>query len=276
VSRAAILHVDDLGMCRGANRAFLELRRCGLVTCGSAMVPCPWFSELAEVAAKEPSLDRGVPLTLTSEWQHPRWAPVRERSRASGLVDDDGYFWRDIASLQRYMVVEAAESELRAQVELALDAGLRPTHLDAHMAAAMLPELLGLHVQLAREHGLVPVLPRRIGFAPDPLAYAATVASLEAEDLPLPDAFRGTLAVPGTETASAYHEVIKVLPPGVTHFALHCTADADEIATIAPAHAGWRTREYDLLNQGDVAAWCRAAGVVTLGYREIQALWRGP
>ena len=101
-------------------------------------------------------------------------------------------------------------------------AGLRPTHLDAHMAAAMLPELLDCHIALAREHGLVPVLPRHIGFAPDPRAYGEAVAKLEAEGLPLPDMIRGTLAVPAEATRLGYRQMIETLPTGITHVALHC------------------------------------------------------
>jgi len=48
VEYAAIFHVDDVGMCHGANRGFLELAEHGFVTCGSVMVPCPWFREIAE------------------------------------------------------------------------------------------------------------------------------------------------------------------------------------------------------------------------------------
>lgn len=276
VTRALILHVDDLGMCRGGNRAFAELARRGLVTCSSVMLPCPFFEEVAALAAADPMLDIGVHLTLTSEWEHLRWRPLSTRSPASGLIDADGFFWRDVASLRRHMVVEAAEAELRAQVERALAAGLRPTHCDAHMAAAMLPELLGLHVRLAREHGMVPALPRAIRFAPDPTAYAAAVAALDADRLPLPDHFRGTLAVPEDEAEAAYRALVLSLPPGVTHTALHCTADRAEMAAIAPAHAGWRAREYELLAAGRIAAWCAEAGVATLGYAAIQPFWPAP
>ena len=273
LARAAILHVDDLGMCHGANRAFLDLAARGLVTCGSVMVPCPWFREIAETGAADPSLDLGVHLTLTSEWAHYRWAPISTTSRASGLIDGDGYFWRDVASLRRHMVVEAAEAELRAQVERALTAGLRPTHLDAHMAAAMLPGLLRCHVDLAREHGLVPVLPRRIRFAPDPAAYKRAVAEIEAAGLPLPDGIRGTLAVPEEEAQDGYRATVEALPHGVTHVALHCNLPGD-IEAIAPEHAGWRTREYALFAEGAVRDWCREAGVVPVGYRAVQRLWR--
>ncbi|MDE0656329.1 MAG: ChbG/HpnK family deacetylase, partial [Acidimicrobiaceae bacterium] len=45
-----VIHADDVGMNHGANRAFVELSRLGTVTAGSVMVPCPWFSEIAEEA----------------------------------------------------------------------------------------------------------------------------------------------------------------------------------------------------------------------------------
>ena len=273
VARAAIFHVDDLAMCHGANRAFIELAGAGFVTCGSVMVPCPWFAEIAEAAAAEPALDLGVHLTLTSEWRHYRWRPLSTTSRASGLIDEDGYFWRDVAGLRAHLVPEAAEAELRAQLDRALAAGLRPSHIDAHMASAMLPELLDLHVRLARDYAVVPVLPRAIRWAPDAASYRRTVADLEAEGLPVIDHFRGTFPVAAEELAQRWRETVETLPDGVTHVALHATMPG-EIATISPQHAPWRINEYALFAAGDIARWCEAAGVTPLGYRPIQALWQ--
>jgi len=271
--RALILHVDDLAMCHGANRAYLELAAAGLVTCGSVMVPCPWFLEIAEAAAADPSLDLGVHLTLTSEWAHYRWRPLSTTSRASGLIDDDGYFWRNVASLRAHLVPEAAEAELRAQIEMAIARGLNPTHIDAHMAAAMSPELIELHVRLAEDYGLVPVLPRAIRWAPERASYAEAVARLDAAGRPVIENFRGTQPVEAEETARRYREAIETLPPGVAHFALHATMPG-EIETIAPEHAGWRTREFALFKSGAVAAWCAELAIMTIGYGEIQRLWR--
>jgi predicted glycoside hydrolase/deacetylase ChbG (UPF0249 family) len=273
IERALILHVDDLAMCHGANRADLDLAAAGLVTCGSVMVPCPWFREIAEAAAAEPALDLGVHLTLTSEWPHYRWRPLSTTSRASGLIDDDGYFWRDVASLRPHLVPEAAEAELRAQIDCAIASGLHPSHIDAHMAAAMLPELIELHVRLAEDYGVVPVLPRAIRWAPERASYAETVARLDAAGRPVIDHFRGTRPVEAEETARRYREAIESLPPGVAHFALHATMPG-EIETIAPQHAGWRTREFALFQSGAVAEWCAELGITTIGYREIQLLWR--
>ena len=270
--RAVVPHLDDLGASHGANRAFLDLAARDLVTCGSVMVPGPWFREIADAAAADPALDIGVHMTLTSEWDSCRWPPLSTVSRASGLIDGDGYFWRDVASLRRRMVVEAAEEELRAQVERTVAAGIRPTHLDAHMGAAMLPELLGVHVRLAREYGLFPVLPRSIAWPPDLAAYQAAVAALDAAGLPVVDHCRGTLPVDAAGLVEGWRAVVDGLAPGVTHLALHATAPG-EFAAMSAAHAGWRHAEYAMLAAGVLRDQLAVAGVATTGTRAQQAEW---
>lgn len=270
--RAIVPHVDDLGASHGANQAFLRLARAGRVTCGSVMVPGAWFPEIAAAAAADAALDLGVHLTLTSEWDTCRWAPLSTRSPASGLVDGDGYFWRDVASLARHLVPEAAEAELRAQIDRAIAAGLRPTHLDAHMAAAMLPELLDAHVRLAREHGLFPVLPRSIGWAPDGDAYRRTLAGLDAAGAPVVDHCRGTLPVDAAALPDRWAEQLRALPPGLTHLALHCTLPGDFDA-MSPLHAPWRTAEWTLFDTGGFATLADAEDLPAIGTRALQALF---
>ncbi len=267
--RSIIPHLDDLGGCHGANRAFLELQAAGRVTCGSVMVPAPWFRELADACSGR-DFDIGVHLTLTSEWDRCRWAPISTASRASGLIDADGYFWRDVASLRAHLVLEAAEAELRAQIERALAAGLQPTHLDAHMAAAMLPGLLELQIRLGREYGLFPVLPRSIGWAPEPQHYRSVLDGLEG---PVVDHCRGTQPVAASRLVAAWRRVIAELPPGITHLALHATAPGGDFAAMAPRHAPWRFAEYRMLRRGVLQALCEEAGIAELGTRALQAQW---
>ena len=272
--RAVVPHVDDLGASHGANRAFAELASKGHVTCGSVMVPGPWFREVADAACADRTLDIGVHLTLTSEWDTCRWAPISTLSRASGLVDDDGYFWRDVESVRCHLVPEAAELELRAQIERAIAADLRPTHIDAHMGAAMLPELLETHIRLGREYGLFPVLPRSISWAPDPDAYASAVAALDAEGAPVADHCRGTLAVDPNDLDDHWIRLLAELPPGLTHLALHCTAPG-EFTAMSAIHAPWRHAEYEMLASGRMGELFAAAGIAVVGTRALQRLWQG-
>src|SRR3982751_3877604 len=113
-ARLMAIHVDDVGMCHGANRAFIELSRSGGVTCGSVMVPCPWFREIADAAREDPLLDLGVHLTLTSEWPQYRWGPISTRSRESGLIDDQGYFPRNILELRPRLGERGTEANAAA------------------------------------------------------------------------------------------------------------------------------------------------------------------
>lgn len=279
--RVVIVHVDDVGMCHGANVAFLELARSGGVTCGSVMVPCPWFREIADAAAADRTLDLGVHLTLTSEWPQYRWGPLTTVSCASGLVDEQGYFPRNCLELRPRLVVEAAEVEFRAQIDRALAAGIDVTHLDTHMGAAVVPELVGVYVRLGREYRLPVVLPReldsytgvlRMGEIP-PGIHEAVVAALDAAGLPVIDRFRMTPGVPSADVDAQYRTMIDTLPPGVTFFAVHCNAPGD-IETIVPPRAHWRTDEYRLFDSGRPARWIADAGIRAVGMRAVRELWR--
>ncbi len=104
----------------------------------------------------------GVHLTLTSEWQTYRWRPISTTSRSSGLIDEDGHFWRRLPMLAAHVVPEAAETEMRAQIERAISAGIDVTHLDTHMGAAVLPQLIDIYIRLGREYRLPVLLPKHL------------------------------------------------------------------------------------------------------------------
>jgi len=279
--RAVVLHVDDVGMCHGANVAFLELSRAAAVTCGSVMVPCPWFREIASAAAGDVTLDLGVHLTLTSEWPQYRWAPLTTSSRASGLVDEQGCFPRNCMALRERVNVEAAEVELRAQIDRALEAGIDVTHLDTHMGAAAVPELVDLYVRLGLDYRL-PVLLAcqvdsytsvlRMGQVP-PELHEWELDMLEARGLPVLDHFRMTPETCDPDVETTYRRMIETLPFGVTYFALHCNAPGD-IETIVPPRAHRRTNEYRLFASGAPVRWAADSGIRVVGMREVRALWR--
>ena len=279
--RALVLHVDDVGMCHGANVAFLELSRARAVTCGSVMVPCPWFREIADAAAADGSLDVGVHLTLTSEWPQYRWAPLTTHSRASGLIDEQGYFPRNCLALRERLSVEAAEIELRAQIDRALAAGIDVTHLDAHMGAAAIPELVDVYVRLGLDYRLPVLLPRqvhsytgvlRMGEVP-PALHQRELDVLDARGLPVIDHFRMTPEAYDPDVPTTYRRMVETLPPGVAYFALHCNAPGD-IETIVPPRAHRRTDEYRLFASGAPVRWAAECGIRVIGMRELRALWR--
>ena len=280
-ARTVILHLDDVGMCHGANVAYLELFAAGAITSGSVMVPCPWFPEISAAARADRSLDLGVHLTLTSEWDNYRWRAISTTQRSSGLVDDDGYLPKNCLKLRAHLVPEACEIEFRAQINHALASGIDATHLDTHMGAALLPELLPIYLKLGREYRLPLLLPRDLASYFDALRlgaidndpYREALVSLEHDGAIIVDHFRMTPGVASAEAEVAYEALLTTVPSGLTFVALHCNAPGD-IDTIVPSRAHWRTDEFRLFGDGSTSRWLTAAGVSTIGYAGLRGRLR--
>jgi predicted glycoside hydrolase/deacetylase ChbG (UPF0249 family) len=126
------------------------------------MVPAPWFLEAVELLRKNPGLDAGVHLVLTSEWANYKWRPV---TPARTFVDPDGYFfpfvWPNRTYGPGHSLVEAkpslaeVEAEFRAQIEIARRHLPRVSFLSAHMGCvSATPDIQALTVRLSREYGL--------------------------------------------------------------------------------------------------------------------------
>ena len=268
-------------MCHGANLAFEELSRLRAINCGSVMVPCPWFTEVVQMAAANQDLDLGVHLTLTSEWATYRWAPISTTSQSSGLIDEHGYFWHRLPMLAAHLVPEAAETEMRAQIERALASGIDITHLDSHMGVAVLPQLVEIYIRLGREYRLPILLPKQFleytavlefaGIKVD--GYEELLAGMEAEGWPMIDHFRMTPGVPSTESDQSYRELVSRLLAGLTMISIHPNKSGD-IETIVPAKAHFRTDEYRIFSDAEFQKFATQQGIQTIGFRPLRHLLR--
>jgi predicted glycoside hydrolase/deacetylase ChbG (UPF0249 family) len=276
-----IPHVDDLGVSHGANVAFVELAGLGFVTCGSVMPPCAWFPEMVAMAREWPALDVGVHLTLNSESRACRWRPISTASRASGLIDGDGYLWPDVPSLRRHADPAAVETELRAQIEAAQGAGLDVTHLDTHMGAAAAPEFAAVYVALGREYRLPVLLARDSASYDSVLAmgplersfYDRLIAELDGAGVPLVDRFAMGLAMQHLSCDMAFRHLVRDAAPGITFLSLHCNAPGD-IEAMHPNDAAWRIAEYELLRAAEFLAWAAAQHVRLAGFRDSRDRYR--
>jgi len=157
-----IVRADDIGSSHTANLACIETYRNGIARSVEIMVPCAWFPEAVALLRENPGYDVGVHLTLTSEWSRVKWRPL---TWAPSLVDENGYFypkqrnWADPEAQDAFYNagpdMKEVETELRAQIELALKHIPQVTHLSSHMGATRLDDkLIALHERLAREYKL--------------------------------------------------------------------------------------------------------------------------
>ena len=284
-ARLVIFHADDVGMCHGSNVAFWELAAAGIVQTGSVMVPCPWSQEILERAAADPLLDLGVHFTLNSEWSGYRWGPLSTRDRASGLIDDEGWFWHRPPMLAERLNPAATMAEMDAQIEHAVAAGLDLTHLDAHMGAAMMGSLVQHYIESGFRHRVPVLMPRLldegtrgiVGSSMSEARWADFTGALEKRGMPLVDTFRITPGydVEGGEggRAELYEKILRELPSGVTYFSLHPNAPGD-IEAIVPDRAHWRTFEHAYFQSQQVRDLLIAEGIIPIGYRAIRAIMR--
>ena len=254
--KVVVIHEDDIGMSHGANTAFVELSSLGACSCGSVMPPCPWFPEAVEMAKADRNLDLGVHLTLTCEKKPYRWRPLTSPPRSAGLVDPMGYFWPDVPNARR-ADAKAVETELRAQIEAAIGAGLDVTHLDAHMGTAMCPEFVDIYVQLGLDYD-VPILlvkdydtfnPRSYSGPMSNARYEGALARAKQEGFAVFDLAQETMWERKVDAETAYGELFRNIPAGLTFLSLHFNAPGD-FEAIEPSYAHIRTDEYALFRTG--------------------------
>jgi predicted glycoside hydrolase/deacetylase ChbG (UPF0249 family) len=280
-ARIAIIHCDDMGLCPATTGGGFDAMTAGVATCGSVMVPCADFPNVAALARAHPDLDLGVHLTLNAEWESDGWGPVAGASAVPSLVDARGFLHRTAGEVLARARIEEVAIELRAQIELALEAGIDVTHLDAHMGTAMIPPLVDVYVRLALEYRL-PVLAVRpsaqalaaLGAASAAHAVARALATLEQGGVPILDGFDAhSLDFSAGDGEAHNRRRLAGLAPGVHYLICHpARVDPAYRARSKDAHAREFEHAFYGGEPGRVAL--AAEGIDTLGMRALRQLMR--
>jgi chitin disaccharide deacetylase len=291
-ARVLILHVDDAGMSfdsnEGAEMALTE----GVSTSVSVMMPCPWVAGFVHFLKSHPEIDAGLHLTLTSEWDYYKWAPLSGRKSTPGLVDSGGYFWSTVEAVVKHATANEVETEMTAQLEKARAMGFEPTHLDTHMGTVYgTQEFLLRYVRLGIKNHIPVMLP---GGA-DVLIQAqmmlpdATIQGMRmigkqlwAAGLPVLDDLHNysyDWVIPADIAAddqkldefktAKYIEAIKTLKPGLTMMITHCTETGNEFKYISNSGP---TRKGDLLAMMNPAfkKALKDQGIILTTWREVK------
>ena len=276
-ARLLMVHADDAGMCHSVNLATAEALAAGAVQSASIMVPCPWLSEIAETARQHPEYDLGLHLTLTSEWKFYRWRPVAPPDKVKGLLDADGYLWRDVRPVALHASAAEVETELRAQLERARQFGIRFTHVDSHMGTLFArPDYFEVYTRVAREAGVPCMLPRPTPAAAAELSqYPIKPEMLEAkerEGFVLLD--RLATGVPGRgveERKQSYRQFLRNLGPGVTKLIVHLAKDDPEIRGVT---SNWEQRwaDFQFWTSAEARALLHELGIQPVTYRALGKL----
>ena len=275
-TKLLIIHADDVGMCHAVNRATIKALEKGIITSGSIMVPCPWFLEIAEYCRQHPEADLGIHATLTSEWKHYRWRPVSSIDKVPGLVDEEGYLWHSVEDVVKHATPEEVETEIRAQVQRAIDFGIKPTHIDTHMGTVYTsPEFFKAYCKVAREFGIPPmIVSPESDVAKQRRKSNQVIASLFetldtlASGLPMLDNLvTGVGSVKLERRREEYKEVIRNLKPGVTQIIVHLGLDRPEMHAIT---SSWLARynDFRIFTDPEMKRFIEEQGVKLIGWRD--------
>jgi len=164
--RRLLVVADDLGLTAGVNAGIASAFRDGILTSASLLTNTVHFEKTLELVPRLSGLKVGVHLSLVGG------APLLPPGEIPSLVDRQGSFrssWRRFVPAWGAGRVRADEvrSEWRAQIARAVQAGIRPTHLDSHQHLHVLPDLWRVTLGLAREFGIPRIrLPRETGPVP--------------------------------------------------------------------------------------------------------------
>ncbi|MBS7615403.1 polysaccharide deacetylase family protein [Candidatus Bathyarchaeota archaeon] len=257
-----IVHADDIGMCHSVNKTTIEAYERGVISSGSIMVPCPWFLEAAEYFRKHPELDVGIHITLTSEWKLYRWPPVAPKNEVPGLIDNYGFMYRTSKEVAEHATGKEVETEIRAQIERALEFGIKPTHLDTHMGTVHFkPEFLETYVRLAEEFG-IPVLLHR-----GPPELVEKASSLVRE---MPRVVGISEIKNFDERKSEYIKMLENLKPGVNEVILHLGGDDEEIRAIIGQDAHLRYKDFLIFSDTEIKRAIQTLGLNLIGWRNLR------
>jgi predicted glycoside hydrolase/deacetylase ChbG (UPF0249 family) len=224
----------------------------------------PATSDAIRRARSRPSLGVGVHLALVDG------TPTLPPSRVPTLVEDDGRFRRSwkpfiVACLRDKVSLAEVELELTAQIERLQDAGIAPTHLDAHKHVHAYPPVFAIVARLARRFG-IPVVrvpyERWSAAAGDVRSHRnlRLQALLNAAMLPWArrnyrTAISHDVRTPhfvgrvhtGFLNAAALAGIVRSLRPGVTELMVHPAYCDDELERTGTRLLESRQQELDLL-----------------------------
>lgn len=280
-----IVNADDFGLTAGVNRAIIEGHTRGAITSATLMANMPAFDEAVRLAKEHPSLGVGLHINIT------QGRPVADARSVGSLIDDRGEFWGTSTAILKRMLggrlkIEEVVVELRAQIEKALNAGLRLTHVDSHKHTHALPQVCEAIISTIKDYGINAARAPREHWRFDRDAKSFKFATQSAGAFGLsqlcrigdarlkksgvftPDFFFG-IARTGFWTKSWLIDLIERLPPGASELMCHPGYNDAELDGVKTRLRASRANELRLLTDPDVVAKLKETDVKLINFSDL-------
>ncbi len=232
-----IVRGDDMGFSHAGNEALIKTSKEGIARSIEVIVPSPWFPEAVKLLEKNPSIDVGIHIALSSEWENVKWRPV---TWCPSLTNADGFFFPMIYKNKNYpgqsltenpWKLDEIEKEVRAQVALAIKKIPHISHISSHMGCVEIDkQVKDIVKKIAQEY--------KIDI--DPGDFAVQYIGYKGPSVTVADKFKSFMAM------------LDSLQPGKTYmFVDHPALDGPEMRAIY--HIGYENVAAD--RQGVTETW---------------------
>ncbi len=230
-----IINADDFGLHEAINQGIIQGYQSGCITSASIMPNGEAFENAVALSMANPGMGTGVHLTLVGE------KPLNDPGKVMSLVDKEGFLSSSyIQFLLRFIFgqvrLEEVRLELWEQVRKVVDTGIHITHLDSHQHLHVVPGILDIAIDIAKEFkikairipdepywffGNYPFMPVRIA-ARAGLTFLSRLARKRVKvcGLAAPDHFFGMLAG-GNMREEYLINIVDKLPDGVSEIMMH-------------------------------------------------------
>ena len=263
-----LVNADDFGFTRDVNSGIIEAHTRGILTATTLMANGAAFDDAVRLADANPTLDVGCHLVL-----------VGGNSIMTGKP-----YPLTVSALLDAIVSRRVDpyTELKAQIQRILDAGLRPVHMDTHKHTHLFPPVLDAVARLSNEFGIrwirrpfdFPMPPGGLPLSKRLVSKAFGIVRprlqrvLEVNGCLSTDHFAG-FSMTGRFNAQDVVQLIGALPEGSTEFMVHpghCTAELRAAPTRLNES---RAQELAALVAPEVRRALNDEGVVLSGYRAL-------
>jgi len=149
--KCLIVSADDFGFSKGINRGIIKGFKDGIVTSIHLMPAASEFEDALEEANHAGIREMGAHLCLTGA------VPVTNLEKISTLVANNARFHEKYGGVVsglffRKINLREVRLELKSQLERIKNSGIKITSLSSHEHVHMLPDILSIFVDLAKEY----------------------------------------------------------------------------------------------------------------------------
>ena len=272
-----IVNADDFGMAESVTLGIIKGHQEGIITSTSLLAGGTAAGHAASLAKDNPTLGVGIHLCLTIERpvSMPEYIPSlagNGRLPAGPMQFALGLFSGSIKTAE-------IETELSAQIERAIQLGIKPTHLDGHQHLIMLGPVFRIVLKLAKEYGIgavrYPVGPWNGLYCPlrtmEKLILEGMAKSqrqrLDESVLKRPDYFFG-LPETGNMNVEKLAAIIESLTEGTSEVMCHPGLPNPSLAKEINWGKGWET-ELEAVTDSRVQELVKAKGIELINFGQL-------